>query len=390
MDERQRAQAELELLELEEAEEQEAIAAVDPNEAFRRQFDQKAKPDFWSKESWDAAARSASDAYKKPGNIAGAMNNALMVVTGGAVPAAQKAVAQIPGTLGKISRLGTSGVVTDGAIGAAAAGPDARLKGFLTGAGPSAALRAGGAAFKKIGDVGMQVGVGRKKYTPGVGTELADQGVWGTRQMMKDQVEKGLEDSYETMYRRASDIPEIDARVIGNEIRSEMASPLNGRGTLQVRDRDLEALQTINAFSDDIAQHGTETGTQALARRRAAGASGFNPRSDVPKTSLMGQLSKLEQKKYSEALKAADPTGQLATADKTYGALKRAQKSLNEEASLSGLGLLSRPVQALGGVGEVTATSLGQAATKGGRLAEWLAPLSKYLAPNLQKKDEKK
>lgn len=373
MDERQRLEAELELLELEEAEEQERLAAasqVPLSDTDRKKGEvQKILSDVTSPEN------------RK--NISGAFNNAATVMTGGAVPGLQKLTANIAGKLGTAARLGTSGVVTDGAIGAAAAGPDDRLKGFLMGAGPSAALRLGGAALNKVGDIGMQVGVGRKKYTPGVGTELADEGIWGTKQMMKDQVESGLERNYDTMYRQASDIPEIDVRAIGNEIRDEMASPLNGHGRLQIRDRDREALETINSFADDIAQHGTESGTQALARRRAAGASGFNPRSDVPKTSLMGQLSKLEQKKYSEALKAADPTGALAKADKSYGALKRAQKSLNEEASLSGLGLVSRPVQALGGIGEVGATSLGQATAKGGKLAEWLAPLSKYGATAL-------
>jgi hypothetical protein len=85
---------------------------------------------------------------------------------------------------------------------------------------------------------------------------------------------------------------------------------------------------------------------------------------------MLGNLSKKEQIEYSQALKGmAGQAGrgeELAGADKAYGALKRAESSLNEEASLprSIFGLLGVGTKSLPGGSAVT-SALSQAAVKG-------------------------
>lgn len=314
-------------------------------------------------------------------NITGAMTNAASMMTGGMAKALPEMGAGIASKAAKM----LAPPVESGLVGAAQ-DENNRLRGFLMGAGTTAAANTAGAILRKAGDVGMQMAVGRKKYTPGVGTELADQGLIGTRGMMRDQTQRGLTDNYETMYRQASEIPKIDVRKIGNEIRDEMKNPLTGDGTLQARTRDVSDIAAIDDFADDIAQHGTETGVQALKRRRAAGASGYNPKSQDPKVSLPGRLSKLEQQKYSQALKEADPSGKLAVADKSYGALKRAEKALAEEASLNGLGgVLFGGMGRYGGALPLSAGSQAAIKTATG-LEDFLAPMLRQAVVNRSEK----
>jgi hypothetical protein len=244
----------------------------------------------------------------------------------------------------------------------------------LLGAGYGTAGYGASKMLEKAGDVGMQLAVGRKKYTPGVGKQLADEGLWGTRGMMSKQAASKLTDAYEDMYTVAQTANPIDARRLGSEIYDEASGPLTGRGTIMVSDRDRPAIEAISNFADDVKSRGMETPTQALARRRAAGSSAYSMKSGDPKQTQVAQLSKMEQQKYSNALKASDQTGKLAEADARYAALKRAERSLNEEPSLSGMGWFSRPISALGGALPTSVAS--QAAVKGGKLINASTPLT--------------
>jgi hypothetical protein len=100
--------------------------------------------------------------------------------------------------LGRVAQGGAGGAVQGGITGLltkpeeggsrlAQAGHGA-LNGAKYGAMATAALDPLAQLLGKGGDVGMQVSVGRRKYTPGVGTTLADEGIVGTQGMMKNQV----------------------------------------------------------------------------------------------------------------------------------------------------------------------------------------------------------
>lgn len=312
-----------------------------------------------------SAGQLVEETLATPEQITAGANNAAAMMTGGlskAVPALGRGI--------------VSGALEGGALGAAQS-PDDRLKGFLTGGAIQGGMAGVGQALGKAGDIGMQLAVGRKKYTPGVGTELADQGLAGTRGMMKGQVEKRLGTVGDEMQQAASAIPEIDSRTLGQELGKKAASPYTGGGIIAPSGRDAEALSTIGEFADDVASRGMETGAQALARRRAAGSSAYSARSDLPKQNLTSQLSKSEQQMYSDALKQAGGEPMIA-ADRSYAALKKAQKGLGEEAPLTGFGALSRPISTVGGA--LPTSIVSQGAVKGGKLADFLAPLSRQAA----------
>ena len=117
------------------------------------------------------------------GQLAGGM--ATGVLTSGAASAAMPA-----GVLGRIAANTIAGGVMGGAQNPGANG--SRLenagKGALLGGGLSAVGEGIGAAAGSAGDYAMQKAVGMRKNTPGMGTSLADQGLWGTASRMEQQV----------------------------------------------------------------------------------------------------------------------------------------------------------------------------------------------------------
>lgn len=246
-------------------------------------------------------------------------------------------------------------------------------KGMLYGAGGTAAIDPLAKFLMKSGDVAMQSAVGRRKYTPGVGTTLADEGVIGTQSMMNNQVGNRLNQRGQQINEIAGSIPADitnDASAMGQRIAAGAAKPLSVAGAAPSK-FDQEKLALIGEFGDDVASRGAETGSQVLQRRIAAGQRSYRGKEN-PLQSLLGQLSKGEQIEYSQALKEmAGRTGrgeELATADKAYGALKRAQSSLAEEPSIprSLIGLLGTSNKLIPGASAATSV-VGQGATKIGQ-----------------------
>lgn len=313
--------------------------------------------------------RSEAAAMTTPDNVGGAAANAL--------------------TLGRGLGSGIFKQAAEGGLLGAAQSPDDRLKGFLTGGALQGGIAGVGKAVGKIGDVGMQIAVGRKKYTPGVGTELADAGVVGTQRQMQNQVARGLKSSGEEMGRIASEIQQpINASKIGQEISSEASAPYTGGGIINPAARDAEAIKAIQEFGQDVSSRGQEPAIEALARRRAAGSSAYSAKSGEPKQNVMSQLSKREQQKYSEALKEADP--RMVPVDTRYAALKKGEKALNEEPTLprSLLGLASMTSKSIPG-GSLATSAASQAAVKGGRgLEQFLAPMSRQIATSAQPQEQ--
>lgn len=320
--------------------------------------------------AWDAAQKNkaAYDAEEHP-VVAGMPP---MAIPAAALPKAVGKVAEVLNSTAprRIATAAAQGYATDGAKGALLSGGTA-----LGGEGLGKLLRGGG-------DVAMQAAVGRKKYTPGVGETLADEGIVGTERMMKGQVANKLGKRAEQMHEIAGEIPEgaIDPAKIGQEVFDESARPFQVPGS-QPSAADLPKLQAAEDFTQDIMSRGPESGPQALARRIAAGQRSYRGSED-PLKSLIGQMSKGEQVKYSQALKGADKTGKLPEVDKAYGALKRAEKSLDQEATLpkSLFQLFSTGANVVPG-GALGLSAAGQAAVKGGQAAQGAtsAPLRQLL-----------
>jgi hypothetical protein len=299
--------------------------------------------------------KSEADARISPENVGAAANNAAALMSGGlteAIPALGKGVMKY------------AAPYLEGGVAGAAQSPDDRLGGFLKGGLIQGGLSTAGKIAGPIGDRAMQFAVGRKKFTPGVGNELADAGLWGTKGMMRDQVASKADDAWKSMESAAENVPAVNSRQIGQDIYTESTRPLTGGGTIKPSSRDVPLMAKNRAFAEDIASRGQETGEQALARRGAAGKSAFSAVTDQPLQKEVAKLSKMEQAKYS--------------ADNRYSALKRAEKPLNEEERIGGLGdLVSATAKHLSAP---IASAVGQVGTKGGALADFLAPIARQTA----------
>lgn len=286
----------------------------------------------------------------------------------------------LPGAATKLGRF-LMGIGEDAALGAAQS-PESRGTGAALGAGFSGGLGLAGKTLGKTGDVLMQAAVGRKKYTPGVGTELADQGLIGTQGMLRDQTARGLNDTGEAMSANVASLPgEIDARKIGNEIYDESTRKLTGDGKMRPRERDLPEIAQAREFADDVAADGAISPSEALKRRVAAGSGAYSKATGNERSTIAGLLSKKEQQKFSGALKDLDSTGKQAELDSRYAALAKARAGLEPEQKMSefsGFGLFTKPLGIAGGA--LPASVMGQAGVKGGKLAEFLAPLSRQAA----------
>jgi hypothetical protein len=264
-----------------------------------------------------------------------------------------------------------------GAAQGAATEPSSPIWGAVKGGAMAAGGELVSGLMGRMGDATMQAAVGRKKFTPGIGTTLADEGVVGTRNGMTDQVNEKLASRGGEIRDLAKQIPAgaIDANKIGSEISAEASRPMLVPGA-EPSAQDAAKLGKIQEFANDVSGRGAEDGEQALARRIAAGGRSYNGKED-PLQSLLGNLSKSEQIKYSSALKdahmQATGTPDLAEADSAYGALKRAQSSLNEPVTLpkSLMGIASQSAHILPG-GSLALSSVGQALVKGGQTAKVL------------------
>lgn len=291
-------------------------------------------------------------------------------------------------------------IATAGALGAgsgAISDPEnpgsGALKGLLTGAGIAAGGEGLAGLSKGAGDIAMQIAVGRKKYTPGVGTELANQGIVGTKGMMQSQVNKRLGKVGQQMQQAAENVP--GTPISSPQIAQEIAeSPVGKTGQVaapaEPSAADKTTMEEIQNFINDISGRGNESAAQALARRKAAGERAYRHK-EVASTSLMPQLSKQEQIATSKQLKDVSP--EIAALDPQYAALKKGQAGLEAPLSLpqSLMGLASTGITKLpgiGGVGSLGASLAGQTATKVGQA---LKPLTYAgLLEALRKQQESK
>lgn len=429
-EEQQRLALELELLELEEAEEAESGNASEtlteapeappapPQAVYRTQGNPIRKAIFGDDGSQPApiGPKPAVDPRGFMDRIQGKSEE---IEPSGTYPRAVQGTpplampaAYAPAALMKVAQvLNTNAptrIVVGGAQGALT-NPNDPLTGAAVGAGMAAGGEGLGKLLGKAGDVGMQASMGRRKYTPGVGTELADQGTaaW-TQGGMRQKVAERLDDTWGRVSSYVDDIDpalRIDSSKIATEVARDAARPLHiPGGKPSVADR--AKLDVIREFSEDIGSRGMESSVQGLGRRGAAGRRAYRGKEDPLKT-LIGDMSKNEQRHYSTALKDGyratapatvppvanrlDPRNvaqnvqategiasrnpeALAQADAAYGALKRASASINEEPMIpkSLWGLLSMGTKSIPGIaGPVSKAS--SAAVKLGRGVENLA-----------------
>lgn len=259
-----------------------------------------------------------------------------------------------------------------GAVGAISSGiSNNSLEGGLAGGALGAGLGAGthGLAqlLGKAGDIGMQAAIGKNKYTPGLGKQLASEGLIGTRGQMTSQVEKGLQTRGQEIGRLASEIPEIQGAPVRQAIQDAAGNIRLSDNS--VRLNDIGEADLANRLAADIPE--SMSGAYAASRRRAAGASGFN-KSGTPRSSFESNLDRAEQGALSRSLKegyaAINPenANAMREADAAYSALIKAKKPLTQELTVprSLFGIASTPFNLVGGALPTSAASRAAISTE--------------------------
>lgn len=232
-------------------------------------------------------------------------------------------------------------------------------------------LGAAGKALGTAADFGIQKAVGLKKYLQGSGTKLLDEGIVGTKSMMKNQVAdkivehgKALEDA----------VDEIKGNVSSREPAqrvSDLTSQYETSGG-RVSSQSGSDLNLARESAQNIAQQGDMPSSEALALRKQAYNQAYKDQN--LRSSTSGQISKAEGTGYSQALKDAyakehpDLPNKVAEADAKLSSLYPANKSLNQPETIRQgvpltVGLAGSIGAAVGGApGAATAAGLAYAA----------------------------
>jgi hypothetical protein len=198
----------------------------------------------------------------------------------------------------------------------------------------SAAFGAGSAAAQaglaKSGDYLMQKAVGMKKYIPGVGEKLADEGLIGTKGMMAKQAQRGMNRAGQTMEDAVQGMSgSVDSSQIADEM-GQLASPHITRNG-NISPEDAEKVAQIMGASRDVAQRGQVSPGEAWDYSKAAGKRSY--RGDDPLLSARAELGQAEQAGTSKQLKKLSP--EFEKGADSYSALAKAHRGLTKPESIT-------------------------------------------------------
>lgn len=219
-----------------------------------------------------------------------------------------------------------------------------------------------GKGASKAGDFLMQRAVGLKNYIPGLGETLANQGVIGTKGMMRSQVSQGMETTGKQINKLARDIPAVSTQPIAEQLGNEAAKLVGPNGEVLP-----DNISAFHKYADEAREASTEDylpGDVAASRRAQYGkiANQAGAYRDNPAQGFKAKMAGNQQAGYSQALKEAGGEPMIA-ADKAYSALATANKPLNAPADLSmpALAQKSIPVIVGGATGGLPGAALGAA-----------------------------
>lgn len=197
----------------------------------------------------------------------------------------------------------------------------------------------------KFGDWAMQKAVGMKKFIPGVGKTLADEGVVGTRNMMANQVESAMAKRGSEIGNLSSSLKDVPTDVASQHVLDRANRLIQSDGYINPADQS--KYQAYMDIADNIADRGSAEGvvsgkiaaesrSSAGVRAREAGAY-----RDSPSEALKSKLASSEQAGWSQALKDTyaqthpNQANKLAEADLAYSNLAKANKPLSAPQSIS-------------------------------------------------------
>lgn len=204
-----------------------------------------------------------------------------------------------------------------------------------------------GRGLKSGGDILLQRAVGLKRFIPGVGETLADEGVIGTKGMMRNQVEQGLAKRGQEIGELAKGIQKVDTQPIAERLGERAAKLVGPDG--EIAPDNIKAFHKYVDAAKDAMSEDAISGETAAFRRAEQGriARESGRYRDNPSQSLKAQIAGEQQAGYSNALKnAPGAPPELAEADKAYGALSQANKAMAAPESITSMGIAGKAVPA--------------------------------------------
>lgn len=201
-----------------------------------------------------------------------------------------------------------------------------------------------GKMLRSGGDSLMQKAVGMAKGVPGLGEQLAEQGLIGTKSVMRGQAERGLASSGGNISDLASQIPNpIPQDAVANKLGEIAQSRMTPSGF--VRPEEAPVVNKVLSKAQDFAQAEPISGAEMASRRVLSGkaAREAGAYKTMPNQAMKSKVASAEQAGYSDALKKAyrdafpgNPEA-LADADKQYSVLSQARDAMDKPESLGSL-----------------------------------------------------
>lgn len=224
--------------------------------------------------------------------------------------------------------------------------------------------------LSKIPDKLMQVAVGMKKYQPGVGSSLINQGLMGTKNQLAGQVGSKLAQEEATLANAVKSIPgQVESSAVGKEVQNLAKPYQTSSGT--VPSSVEPEFNKINQAASEISSRGPVSPQEALELKRIAGRVGYKEGEPLAKT--ISKIAQSEAKGYKQGLSKAyeqvNPAGPNIVEESLgkESALLQAKRGLSKPESLA----YKDPIRLLLGrtVGSPLAMSTtAQATSKGPRL----------------------
>ncbi len=191
----------------------------------------------------------------------------------------------------------------------------------------------------------MQRAVGMKKYIPGLGKDLAKEGLMGTRNQMADQVATKMAERGAQIGELSSSLKDVPTDTASQHILGRANKLVQSDGFIDPADQ--AKYQSFQDLADKVSERGGPEGAVSgkIAAESRAGA-GVRAREagayrDNPAETMKARGASAEQQGWSQALKdtyAKQNPGQpnkLAEADRSYSTLAKANKPLAAEQSMA-------------------------------------------------------
>jgi hypothetical protein len=211
------------------------------------------------------------------------------------------------------------------------------LKGLLLGGGLSGAAEGISSTGNKAADYLMQKAVGRTKYKPGLGNSLVDEGIVGTKEQIKSQLDNKNTEALQQLAEATKGLNQpISSKAVADRIAGFGKQYSTPGG--QVPENAKELTDAIREYSESVAKRGDIPSSEALGYKQVSGKMGY--RNETALANLKSKLAQQENAGYGQELEKAYATqnpGQdnaVSAANDRLSAIIRGKNAINKEQSI--------------------------------------------------------